>query len=114
MTTTAKQLEELTREINSLNKTKEDLTAKLLKDFLYEFTWKSEELYKTSHKLEELNMIIAAIQEDRLTVEKAIEYLTKQVMNWTPNRSTCQLTNVKALWELEAIKEMIQLLNWTK
>jgi len=110
--------ENVEKKINKLETTKTDLQKKLIEDFEYGFKWHSEELYKTCYKLRQYNLILGALEikkddeNEEQKIEGITDYLTKQILNWSVSRSTCQLTVQQSIYEFEATKEILDEIKW--
>jgi len=106
------------KQIDKLEVSKADLEKKLMDNFEYGFKWYSEELFKSCYKLGQYNLILRALEvqdsnkNEEEKINGVVDFLTKQVINWSISRSTCPLTVQQSVYELEATKEILEDINW--
>lgn len=110
--------ENVEKRIAKLETSKADLEKKLFDNFEYGFKWYSEDLYKICYKLRQYNLILGALEvqegnkKEEEKINGVVDYLNKQVLNWSISRSTCPLTVQQSVYELEATKEILEDINW--
>ena len=93
-----------------------DNKGKLEKDFLYGFSWYSEGLYKSLYLAMLYKEVLSKEQkEDDLEIisKRLIAYWTKQILDgFLSVKSSCGLSNMKSIWELECQKEFVKQLGY--
>jgi len=87
-----------------------ELKKRLQKDLLNEVTRVLEDLYKNEFKIKSYTDMIKILETDLNAKKDFILELSNNLVNWHISKSTCKVTNLQNLRNMEGTQEVLNLL----